>query len=132
LRIEYTALRNLAPGHDVESGYELVVFAEAYAPDTNFAQIRNTSLDRSRTEVDLIGHETLINVTTDLIPSSSVPLWEEFFHSVAAGEDFIIDLESDVSEEAENPISVIMESGRYTREKPIPGYVQYRFTVRTV
>jgi hypothetical protein len=132
VRIEYTALRNLATGHDVESRYELVVFAEAYAPDINFAQIRNTSLDRSRTEVDLVGYETTINVVTDLIPAANFPLWEEFFHSVAAGEDFIIDLESDVSEQAENPINVIMESGRYTREKPIPGYIQYRFTVRAV
>ena len=132
MRVEYTARRNIAPGHTLNEAYELVVLGEQYEDDFAFADTRNISLDKSRVEVDLWGVEQTIDVVTDLIPVASASLWEEFFHSVAAGEDFIIDLGSDVAESVVSPLTVIMESNRYRRSKPINGYVQYRFEVRAV
>jgi hypothetical protein len=117
----------------VAETYEIVVFGESYEPAFKFTQTRNTSLDRSRTEVDLWGTEQTFDVVTDLIPvGSAADIFEEFLHSVAAGESFVIDLESDTAETEVNAQNAMMESANYRREKPIPGYTQYRFTVRIV
>lgn len=133
MRIEYTAVRNLAPGHTAEEGYEIVVLGQSYEDDFAFADTRNISLDRSRMEVDYWGHDQQIDVTTDLIPvGTATAIFEEFLHSVAAGEDFIIDLEADVAATPVNPQSVQMLSSRYRRSKPINGYIQYSFTVRVI
>lgn len=133
MRIEYQALRNLASGHTLNDTYEIVHYAESYEPEFRFAQTRNVSLDRSRVEVDLWGTEQQIDVTTDLmLLGTATEEFEEFLHSVAAGEQFIIDLGSDVAETEVDPLNVIMESGSYRREKPIPGYARYQFTVRVV
>lgn len=133
MRIEYTATRNIAAGHTADEGYEIVVLGQSYEDDFAFADTRNVSLDRSRMEVDLWGHDQTIDVTTDLIPvGSATAIFEEFLHSVAAGETFTIDLASDVAENEQTPQTVQMASSRYRRSKPINGYIQYSFTVRVV
>jgi hypothetical protein len=133
VRIEYTATRNIASGHTLNEVYEIVVLGEQYEPEFKFAQTRQVSLDRSRTEVDLWGSDQLIAVVTDLIAvGSATNIFEEFLHSVAAGEQFVFDGASDTAATEVDAINVIMESSSYRREKPIPGYHQYRFTVRAV
>jgi hypothetical protein len=133
MRIEYESVRNIASGHAIYTTYEIVVLGEQYENEFKFSQTRNTSLDRSRTEVDLWGTDQLIDVVTDLIAiGSATDIFEEFLHSVAAGEQFVFDGASDTAETEVDAINVIMESGSYRREKPIPGFHQYRFTVRVV
>jgi hypothetical protein len=132
MRIEYLARRNLAPGHDTEESYEIVVFAAELNPSVDFATTRNISLDRSRVETDLWGVDNLIDVTTDLIPiGQQTKEFEEFLWSVAAGETFTFDPDSDVAGVAVSAKTCAMESSGY-RPNRFPGHLQYSFTVRVL
>jgi len=131
MRIEYTARRNLAAGHTLDGAYEIVVLGERWEPAFDFEQTRNVSLDRSRVEVDLWGTEQFIDVTTDFIPiGTATAHFEEFLHSVAAGEDFLFDPSSDTAALAVSPLTVMMESSKYRRDRSMPGYYRYSFVVR--
>lgn len=132
MRIEYVARRNLAPGHNLETNYEIVVFAAQLDTSIDFATTRNISLDRSRVETDYWGSDHTIDVTTDWIPiGQSTQNFEEFLWSVAAGEEFTFDPDSDVAATPVNALTCVMESNGYRPDR-VPGHLQYRFTVRVV
>jgi len=132
MRIEYIARRNLAPTHDTETNYEIVVAATELNTDINFASTRQISLDRARVETELWGSDHTIDVTTDWIPvGQATAEFEEFLWSVAAGETFTFDPDSDVIEVPVAPRTCIMDSRGY-RPARFPGHLQYSFTVRVL
>jgi len=92
--IVYTALRNLASGHTSGLPYTLDFGAQVLTPlsKTNKSEVK--SLDDSRLAV-LHGITKFWQVSSDLIAKTELPLWEEFFDSVAARESFTFDAYGD-------------------------------------
>jgi hypothetical protein len=133
MRIVYTALRNLAAGHTLEESYEIVVFASVIEPEFEFKQNRQTSLDQSRVEVEVLGSYQMLDVSTDFIPvGTDTAEFEEFLHSVMHGESFVLDPDSDIAATVVGPLTVMMTSTRYRRDRSLPGHYAYGFSVRTI
>lgn len=133
MRIEYTATRNLAPGHNTDTQYEIVVFAEVMDRRVNAMVNRQTSIDRSSVESELMGFDRTYNVTTDHIPiGQSTRNFEEFLESCINGETFTFDPDSDTAATPVNAMTAMLESTSYAPQRNIPGHYQYSFTVRIV
>lgn len=131
MRIEYVATRKLAPGHSVDTSYELAVYADTLDSDIDAKGSRQVSLDRSRVESELYGIDRLYSVVTDHIPIGQASAeFEEFLESVINGENFIFDPDSDVVASIVNPLSALLESTGYSPRRNLPGHFQYAFTVR--
>lgn len=133
MRIQYTATRNIASGHSASTSYEIAHLAETLEPEFSSLRSVQKSLDGARMEVDYRGIEQTIDVTSDLIAAGSAAnIFEEFLQSVMAGETFVFDGGSDTVGVSVDPKTCQLESNGYKRERPIPGYYRYRFTVRVV
>lgn len=130
MRIEYIATRNLASGHDVDTQYEISVFAQELDPTVSAEVERNISLDRTGVESELRGIDRLYDVQTDHIPiGQETAEFEEFLQSVINGETFTFDPDSDDATVV-SPVTAMLESTRYRPRRSIPGHYQYSFQVR--
>lgn len=135
MRIEYTALRNIASGygHVLNDSYEIAVIASVIEPEFVSDQVRQTSLDRSRIEVEVLGEYRTFDVTTDFMPvGEQTAIFEEFLQSVIRGESFVLDPDSDEVGDSVDPATVMLESVRYRRDRSLPGHYAYQFSARTI
>lgn len=131
MRIQYVATRNLAPGHQLEAEYEIVVLAQSLDRDVSAEVNRQISLDRSRVESELRGFDRFYDVLTDHIQiGSATAEFEEFLESVINGESFSFDPDSDTEGLEVRPMTVMLETTSYRPQRNIPGHYQYSFTVR--
>lgn len=124
---KYFAKRNLKAGHVVDTEYTITtelhqIDDEMPAPD----KVEHRTLNGGLVTV-LFHIDTMINITTDFIESDGTGTpdtadYDEFFHSVAGGEEFVFNNGSDQA--------VIMTS-RPTRVRTGTKF-NYQFQVRTV
>lgn len=131
MRIVYEAVdRKLATGHSAATEYEIVVYGWTVDPQFDMVGPENESLDGT-IERDLLRTTTEWTVRTDLIEAGQdLENFEEFLFSVAAGESFTFDPESDQAGVDVRPLSCRMQSRRFRRSRPAPGRFQFQFTVR--
>ncbi len=125
---EYVAKRRLVPGHLVDEPYTIVI---AGGPiDTTFLhdRLENESLDGTR-EVELLALKDEWNCRTDAI-FTGLPLrqFEEFLASVAGGESFTFDPESDVPGQAIAPRRVSLLPSSLRRQRVT--HNSFRFDIR--
>lgn len=132
MRFEYTAKRNLATGHTVDTNYEIVIYGWTIEPRFNAVGPENVSLDGTL-ERELYRIDTEYRVQTDAIDDGQdLENFEEFLHSVMGGESFTFDPDSDVAASAVNPLTCILKSRRLSRVRVSPLKFQFTFDVRTV
>lgn len=132
MRFEYVAKRNIASGHTLDDNYEIVIFGWVIDPSYDMVGPENESLDGS-IERELLRIDTEYRVQTDALASGSAVLeFEEFLHSVAAGETFTFDPDSDTVATPVNPLTVKMKTRRFTRERISPGQFQFTFDMRVI
>lgn len=91
MRFIYTAKRNLATGHTVDTQYEIVIGGRAIDMSSQRVIASDRALDGT-TETDLKYIDKLWNVTTGTINTGQdLENFEELIDSVSAGESFTFD-----------------------------------------
>lgn len=132
MRLIYSAKRNLATGHSVDTQYEIAIPAWVMEPRFLGIGPENRSIDGSF-ERELYRIDTEYRVQTDRVESGQdVENFEEFLWSVSGGETFTFDPTSDTATVAGDPTTAMMISRRFNRTLISPGNYQYSFDVRTL
>ena len=96
MRLEYDALRNLATGHTLNTQYEIAGPHEEALPDWASVGARNRALE-GPLEVDLQYIDEVWRLVTDWYTGQDRENIEEFWHSVAGGEVFTFDPDSNTA-----------------------------------
>lgn len=127
--ITYTAKRDLANGHTAGTNYSLDFGAEKLERSQKIIRKQNASLGRLR-ETIYHGRDQFWDVTTDYIDEADLPLWREWYASVAGGETFQFDAYGTIAT-PDDPVVVLLDSDTY-RETRIGTLMTYQISFRIV
>ena len=123
----YTPSRSLIGSSDGKLHPEFQSFKPAHKDDVT----QTASMDGSNVETTYMGRVKFYEMKTPPIDLTLWAKYEEFSHSVAGGESFILDA-AGTEAVPNNAITVKMVPGTWKVDEPGPRHQVYSFNVRVV
>jgi len=125
--INYTPTRSLIGSSDGKLHPTFQRFSTKHNDDS----ITTESLDGSNVETTYLGRVKKHTLISDPIELSLWPKWEEFWHSVAGGENFTIDA-AGTEGDPNNAITVKFVPNSWKESDPGPRHRVFEFEIRVV
>lgn len=131
MRITYTARRKLVSGHTAATSYDIAVVAADLLPDLDIERNETESLS-GKVESNLSRLKDMWRVETDYIEiGDDLDEFTEFLASVANGETFTFDPDSDDVGTAVSPTTVMLSGRSQWRKRRVgPRHFTFTFDVR--
>ena len=127
MRFDYTASRQLAPGHSVGEAYSILMGQLTADPDDLPEATQTIALNGDR-ETVLMRIDGVYDVVTDLVEDGQPRAeFREFLSSVADGQVFTFDPDATSATDV-SPVQVIMDmTRRWRASRPGPRHWQWAF-----
>ena len=130
--LTYTATRNIIGGHVFGNDFKIETAFQIIDDSANPKGTERLMLDQVTLEYELDGISDMVNVMSDEVVEADKLLWKEFTTSVAAREQFKIDLTGTIAAPGTDLDCKIAKGAGYHPKRTQAGVQKYKFnfTVR--
>lgn len=126
--LTYDAKRNIIGGHTLGLEYQIETAFQVIDDNADPKGTERMMLDQVTLEYELDGIQDLVTVMSDEVVEADKLLWKEFTTSVAAREQFKIDLTGTIAAPGTDLDCKIAKGAGYRPKRSAAGVQRYKFT----